>query len=129
MPLTTFSQTEGKITYIIDANHLKDCRGGAGRCIGSKFEASLEKTTASVAKTYKNKLLMSLDKVGFSAREWKELLETKTFPIDNESTLVDGELLRILEIDPKFNKIKRAVYPVLVIDNKAIIVLELAESY
>ena len=129
LPIATFAQTESKIIYIIDTNHLKDCRGGTGRCIGSVIEVSLEKTTASIARIDQNMLQMRLDRTGFSGKEWEELLETKTFSVDDESTTVDGELLRILEIDQKFNTIKRAVYPVLIIENKAIIILELVESY
>lgn len=129
LPIATFAQSESKITYIVDANHLKDCRGGTGRCIGSEIEVSLEKTTASIARIDQNRIQLRLDRTGFSREEWEELLETKTFPVDDESTTVDGELLRILEIHPKFNTIKRAVYPVLVIENKAIIILELVKSY
>jgi hypothetical protein len=129
LPIAAAAQSESKITYIVDANHFKDCRGGTGRCIGTEFELSLEKTTASIARIDQNRLQMRLDRTGFSGKEWEELLETKTFSVDDESTTVDGELLRILEIDQKFNKIKRAVYPVLIIENKAIIILELVKSY
>jgi hypothetical protein len=129
LPIAIFAQSESKTTYIIDANHLKDCRGGTGRCIGTDFELSLEKTTASIARIDQNRLQMRLDRTGFSGKEWEELLETKTFSVDDESTKVNSELLRILEIDQKLNTIKRAVYPVLVFENKAIITLQLVESH
>ena len=78
-------------------------------------------------KPKKNKLQLNLDKKGFSSKEWDELLSTKIFPIDDDSTTIDGELLRLLAIDPKFNTIKKGLYPVAIIENKATIVFELVE--
>jgi hypothetical protein len=127
LSLVTSAQTENRITYTVDSYHNRDCRGGTGSCPENKIVSSTEKTTASVAKVEKNKLQLSLDKAGFKAKEWEELLGSKTFPVDDDSIKVDGDLLRLLAIDPKFNSIKKGLYPVAIIEDKATIVFELVE--
>lgn len=127
LPLLTAAQTEDKTTYIVDIGHNRDCLGGLGTCRGTVLTTSIEKTTASVAKAEKNKLQMSLDKAGFAAKEWEELVETKTFPVDDESIRIDAKLIQILAIDPKFYIIKQGLYPVTVLKDKAIVVFELVE--
>ncbi len=128
LPLLTIAQTEGKIIYIEDANHLKDCKGGTGRCLGSVFEQSNERTTAAVTKISKNQLEVTLDKTGFSAKEWEEMLTNKVFPIDDDSNItIDGELLRTLAIETKYNTIKAKNYSVTLKSENAIFILELVE--
>lgn len=124
LPMLTIAQTENRMRYTIDSYHNRSCLGGLGTCPKNKIIGSDEKTTASVAKTEKNILQLSLDKIGFTAQEWEELAGKKIFPID-ESIKVDDELLRFLSIDIKFNTIKQGLYPVVVLEDKAIVVLEL----
>lgn len=125
-PLVTTAQVEDRITYTIDSYHNRGCIGGIGTCPGTTIVGSTEKTTASVAKVGQNKLQLSLDKEGFSSKEWEELFGSKTFPVD-ESSRVDAELIRSLAIDPRFNTIKKGLYPVAVFEDKAIVVFELIE--
>lgn len=127
LPLVSNAQSENRITYTIDSYHNRDCRGGTGACSEIKIANSTEKTTASVVKIGKNKLQLSLDKIGFSSKDWEELVSIKTFPIDDDRIEVDGELLRFLTIDPKFNGIKKGLYPVTFLGDKAIVILELVE--
>ncbi|WP_396177685.1 hypothetical protein [Flavobacterium sp.] len=127
VPLVATAQSENRITYTVDSYHNRGCLGGTGTCPETKIESSTEKTTAFVAKTGKSNLQLSLEKAGFTAKDWEELLDTKTFLIDDESVKVDRELLRLLAIDPKFNSIKRGLYPVTFLEDKAIVVFELIE--
>ena len=127
LPLVTNAQTENRIIYAVDSYHNRDCRGGTGTCSETKMVSSTEKTTASIAKAEKNKVQLSLDKAGFSSKEWEELLGTKIFPIDDQDVKVDTELLRLLAIDPNYNTIKQGLYHVTVLEDKALIVFELVD--
>lgn len=126
LPLVTIAQTENRTAYIVDIGHNRNCIGGSGPCREAVLTTSKEKTTAFVTKTEKNKLQLSLDKAGFTSKDWEELLGTETFPVD-ESIRIDGELLRFLAIDSKLTAIKQGLYPVVVLEDKALIVFELVE--
>lgn len=128
LSLVTSAQTENRIIYTVDSYHNRDCRGGTGTCSETKMVSSTEKTTASIAKAEKNKVQLSLDKAGFSSKDWEELVGSKTFPINDENIKVDIELLRLLAIDPEFNTIKQGVYRVTVLEDKALIIFELVEQ-
>lgn len=124
LPMLTTAQTEFITTYANADVRGKQCSGGISFCPTAILTSSKKKTTASVAKTEKHKIQLSLDKIGFAAKEWKELTVTKTFPVE-ESINVEDELLRFLSIDIKFNTIKQGLYPVVVLEDKAIVILEL----
>lgn len=126
LPMLTIAQTENITTYANADVRGKQCSGGISFCPTAIITSSTEKTTASVEKTEKYKIQLSLYKIGFATKEWKELAVTKTFPVE-ESIKVDDELLRFLSIDIKFNTIKQGRYPVAVLEDKAIVVLELVE--
>jgi hypothetical protein len=94
----------------------------------SNTKSFQRKTTASLTKIAKNQLEVTLDKTGFSAKEWEEMLIHKVFSIDYESNItIDAELLRNLDMETKYNTIKPNNYSVTVKENQAKFILELIE--
>ncbi|MFV0305078.1 MAG: hypothetical protein ACK5IC_06335, partial [Moheibacter sp.] len=106
--------------------HNRNCIGGNGFCSGSVVTGSTEKTTASVQKIATNLLQVTLEKAGFSSKQWEELTATKTFPVDNGTNVtLDNELLTTLGINERYNTLKPKNYPVVINRETVVFVLEL----
>lgn len=123
--ILTFSQNDYKKVYIIDNYHNRDCLGGTGFCSENMITLSNEKSNSSII-FLNNKIQVTIEKNGFSEKEWEELVTTKIFPVDEDSAVkIDEKLLKELSIDTKYNTIKPNKYPVTFKDDNAYFILEL----
>lgn len=115
--LTTMGSAQNSITeiYANFSGHNRDCKGGLGMCgePDKPIKESHEKTTTLISKTADNKLKITLEKSGFSTKEWDALLLTKVFPFDIGSNIkIDNDLLLKLRFNPDANKIVEKDYAV-----------------
>lgn len=127
MPTITIAQTQEKTVSInTESYHNRNCIGGTGVCSESTIAISNEKTTATAQKAGQNTMQITLEKQGFTTKEWEELVATKNFPVDKDSAVkIDEKLLKELSIDTKYNTIKPSRYLVTFKDDKAYFTLEL----
>ena len=102
--------------YANFSGHNRDCKGGLGMCgePDKPIKESHEKTTTLISKTADNKLKITLEKSGFSTKEWDALLITKLFPVDKGSSIkIDSDLLIKFHFNTDANKIVEKDYPVI----------------
>ncbi|WP_432672488.1 hypothetical protein [Flavobacterium sp. SM2513] len=116
--ITTTGSAQNSITeiYVDLDGHNRSCFGGTGMCNPDRdqpIKESHEKTNTLISKTTDNKLKITLEKLGFTTKEWNELQLTKVFPVDIGSNIkIDSDLLRKLRFDPDANTIVEKDYPV-----------------
>ena len=129
--LTTLGSAQKNSITEIYANfsgHNRDCKGGLGICgqPDKPINESHEKTTTLISKTADSKLKITLEKSGFSTKEWDALLLTKLFPVDIGSNIkIDRDLLIKLHFNTVANKIVEKDYPVLFERDSATFEIEL----
>ncbi len=127
LPMLTIAQTQNKIIYVIDNYHNRTCVGGNGFCSGSEITGSTERTTASIISLEKNKIQVTLDKAGFTAKEWEEIATSKNFSVDDNTIKMNVSLAKKLNLISKTNIIKPNKYNVSIESDKAIFILELIQ--
>lgn len=124
MPYITIAQTS--VFTEAESYHNRNCLGGTGFCSGATIIGSNEKTTASVQKMSSSSLQVTLDKSGFTAKEWEDIVTTKIFPIDSETSVkIEAKTLEQLGINPIYTVIKPNNYTVTINRDTAVFVLEL----
>jgi hypothetical protein len=112
--------------YINDSYQDRLCPGGTGFCPKTVIKENKDKTAAIIAKTADNKLKITLEKSGFSTKEWDALLITKLFPVDKGSNIkIDSDLLLKLHFNTDANKIVEKDYPVIFERDSATFEIEL----
>lgn len=99
--------------YINDSYQHRLCPGGTGFCPKAVIKENKERTTAIIAKTADNKLKITLEKSGFSTKEWADFQVAKIFTVDKGATIkIDSDLLLKLYFNPDANKIVEKDYAV-----------------
>ncbi len=115
--------------YINDSYQDRLCPGGTGFCPKTVIKENKDKTAAIIRKTADNKLKITLERSGFSTKEWDELLLTKLFPVDIGSNIkIDSDLLIKLHFNTDANKIVEKDYPVIFERDSATFEIELETS-
>ena len=99
--------------YINDSYQDRLCPGGTGFCPKTVIKENKDKTTAVITKTADNKLKITLEKSGFSTKEWADFQVAKIFTVDKGATIkIDSYLLLKLYFNPDANKIVEKDYAV-----------------
>lgn len=112
--------------YINDSYQDRLCPGGTGFCPKTIIKENNEKTSATITRTDDNKLKITLEKSGFSIKEWTDFQAAKIFTIDKGATIkIDGDLLMKLRCTPDANTIVEKDYPVTFERDKAVFEIEL----
>lgn len=135
LPSIFFAQNAVKVAADIRG---RDCNGGSGLC---SFEQSIGKNNSAtnvVLKKISDKTIaMIIDReslsketqISITGKSFSEISEKEhsEFTQEKDISLDDG-VLRNLEIDPKYNLIKEGKYPILLEEEKVVVILPLTSQ-